>query len=71
MTDIKLILTSQNVSLLYKCFFTSRDIVCLLNDPAHINLGKASSRDFYKLPNAKTHKEPQTGSESVLPLICQ
>ena len=34
--------------------------VVLLNDTAQINLGKASSREFYKLLDDKTHIEIQT-----------
>ena len=34
-----------------------------MNDTAQINLGKAKSKDFYKLLNDKTHTDNQTGAK--------
>ena len=44
-----------------KPFFTSNDNIFPLGETVQINLGKAKSRDFYKLLNAKTHNEDHTG----------
>ena len=44
-----------------KLFFTSNDNTFPLSETVHINLGKAKSRDFYKLLNVKTHNEDHTG----------
>ena len=53
-----------------KHFFTSNDNIFPLSETVQINLGKAKSRDFYKLLNAKTHNEDHTGplrwSQSLL-----
>ena len=44
-----------------KPFFTNNDNIFPLSETVQINLGRAKSRDFYKLLNAKTHNEDHMG----------
>ena len=44
-----------------KSFFISNDKIFPLREAVQINLGKARSRDFYKLLNVKTHNDDHTG----------
>ena len=44
-----------------KSFFISNDNIFPLSEAVQINLGKARSRDFYKLLNVKTHNDDHTG----------
>ena len=44
-----------------KSFFISNDKIFPLSEAVQINLGKARSRDFYKLLNVKTHNDDHTG----------
>ena len=44
-----------------KPFLTSNDNTFPLSETVQINLGKAKSRDFYKLLNVKTHNGDHTG----------
>ena len=46
-----------------KLYFTSDNKIFNLNDTGQINLGKAKSKDFYKLLNDKTHTDNQTGAK--------
>lgn len=56
------LLTKANENVTFnKLHFTNGDEIFKFNDDVEIHLGKAKSKDFYKLLNNKTHRGSHTG----------
>ena len=59
----RLLAKAKDTANFNKLYFTSNNKIFNLNDTVQINLGKAKSKDFYKLLNDKTHTDNQTGAK--------
>lgn len=59
----RLLTKAKDTATFNKLYFTSDNKIFNLNDTVQINLGKAKSKDFYKLLNDKTHTDNQTGAK--------
>ena len=59
----RLLTKAKDTATFNKLYFTSNNKIFNLNDTVKINLGKAKSKDFYKLLNDKTHTDNQTGAK--------
>ena len=53
----RLLTKAKDTTTFNKLYFTSDNKIFNLNDTVQINLGKAKSKDFYKLLNDKTQTE--------------
>ena len=61
----RLLTKAKDTATFNKLYFTRNNKIFNLNDTVQINLGKAKSKDFYKLLNEKTHTDNQVSSLSL------